>query len=224
MSRPSSKRSCTSALTTLVVLLVCGGCRSQVPATFASASEHPDEDRRPDGVAVDLTSEPPGPRIRADATDKVVTLVTPLSVKTAMTSVRGFFAALRAEDITALLQAVDSAALVYDTKIGAKRSVVSLSSLWRQRFRQHVYQELATRLIYREADVRTYRGDQLAMLPVSVRYLPLLQPSPTDVVLRVPIVTHSIDNRRVFGDELIFWLRRESDRFVIYRVAEDVPL
>ena len=28
---------------------------------------------------------------------------------------------------------------------------------------------------------------------------------------------------RIFGESLTFWLRRDEDRYVIYRIAEDVP-
>ncbi len=201
------------------------GCETQVPATFPTAAEHSDDERRPDGIAVDLTSEPPGPKALGHTEDKILTLETPLGVDVALSTVRGFFDSLETEDISTMLQFVESGAMLHDTSPRTNRPVHNVTALWRQRFRKHEYHLLATRLVYREGDITTYRGDQLEMLPISVRYLtPPVHTEPTDIVLRVPIVTHRIKSRRVFGDELFFWLRRVDDKLTIYRVAEDVPL
>ena len=46
----------------------------------------------------------------------------------------------------------------------------------------------------------------------------------TDVVIRLPILTSHAGSDRLFGDEMIFWLRRDGDRYKIYRVLEDFQL
>src|SRR6185503_3292684 len=103
----------------------------------------------------------------------------------------------------------------------AQIRVFDAAAVWRQRFMKQEFQELASELVYREGDVITYHGDQIESLPLAVRYLvPTVQPLPTDLVLEVPIATTSIKNERLLGDELFFWLRREGDRYVIYRMAE----
>ena len=45
-----------------------------------------------------------------------------------------------------------------------------------------------------------------------------------DVVIRLPILTPRIGQDRLFGEEMIFWLRRDNDRYRIYRILEDFQL
>ena len=45
-----------------------------------------------------------------------------------------------------------------------------------------------------------------------------------DVVIRAPIITTHAGADRLFGDEIIFWLRRDGDRYKIYRILEDFQL
>ena len=74
--------------------------------------------------------------------------------------------------------------------------------------------------------MKTFRGEELEALPLNVRYLPAVRAEPaqpTDLVLQVPITTHTIKNERLLGDELFFWLRRDGSRYVIYRMAEAIP-
>lgn len=209
----------------VLVISVLAACDTHVPATFPTAAQHPEGERQPDGIAVDLTSEPPAATIEARSEDKVVTLQTPLSIDVAMATVRAFFLSMEAEDIGEMAKVVESGALLHDLSVGAARPIHNVTALWRQRFGTHDFQQLSTRLLYREGDITVFRGPQLEVLPVAVRYLsPSVAAEPTDVVLRVPVVTHTIDSRRVLGDEVFFWLRRTDDTFTIYRMAEDVPL
>ena len=43
-------------------------------------------------------------------------------------------------------------------------------------------------------------------------------------MVRVPILTTHVGAERLFGDEILLWLRRDGDRFRIYRVQEDFQL
>ena len=54
--------------------------------------------------------------------------------------------------------------------------------------------------------------------------VPIPTLGPTDVLIRVPIATSHVGSDRLFGDEIIFWLRREGDRYKIYRTLEDFQL
>lgn len=205
------------------------GCDPLGSADFPTASKLPDDERRPDGIAVDLASDPPATQDRADSQDELVALRAPLGVDAAHETLRMFFDAMVGEDIAAISGVTDPNAQVQDLRVIGTASPSptnhGLSTLWRQRFRKREYQRLASQLLYREADVTTYRSADLDALPINVRYLPeITPPEPTDVVMRVPITSHTLNNERLLGDELFFWLRREGSRYVIYRMAEDIPL
>jgi hypothetical protein len=201
------------------------GCTEQVSASFPSASKLPEDERRPDGVAVDLTSEPPGMVDQADSDTGVITLRQPLDLAVAMAVLKTFFDSIVAEDINGMSNVVDGNALLQSTDLTTAPQYNIVTQVWRQRFYDHEFGELGSALIYREADVISYRGAELDRLPLAVRYLQATPPpSPTDLVLQVPIVTHSIKTERLLGVELYFWLRRDGDRYIIYRMAEDMPL
>jgi hypothetical protein len=205
-----------------LLLMGCGGTEA---AHFPTASSLPDDERRPDGIAVDLTSAPPSASDSASSNDSIVTLRTPLSSNAAQETVRQFFEAITAEDISQMSRVVQSSAIAQDMRVKQRNTRThGVTALWRQRFRKREYQLLSSRVVYREGDVMTYRGAELDSLPLEVRYLPNTEPShPTDLVLHVPIATHTIKNERLLGDDLFFWLRRVDDRYVIYRMAEDIP-
>ena len=154
----------------------------------------------------------------------MVTLQAPLSVEAAHDTVSRFFDAVTREDITAMSAIVRFSAIVQDTGGGSGPRSHAALTLWRQRFAKREHQPLASRTVYRRGDVTTFRGESLDSLPLEVRHLdPMDATAPSDVVLRVPISTTAIQNERLFGDELFFWLRREGDHYQIYRMAEDIP-
>ncbi len=213
----------------LLAALLTTACGPLGSADFPTQSALPDEERRPDGIAVDLASDPPPTRDRAESADELVALRAPLGVDAAHETLRVFFEAMVSEDIAAMSAVLEANAQVQDLRvIGTALPAPTshgIANLWRQRFRKREYQRFASQLLYREADVITYRSGDLDALPVNVRYLPeIAAPEATDVVLRVPIITHTLNNERMLGDELFFWLRRDGSRYVIYRMAEDIPL
>lgn len=183
---------------------------------------------------MDLTSSPPPTSDRAWSTDGVVTLRTPLGVDDARDAVRRFFDAIVGEDITSVTNlgswhpvegdpALDTATVEL---VGARdqKSEQNLTTLWRERFRKHDYAMLSERAVYRDADMRAFRAFQQDALPVAARYATSAraQIDESDIILQVPIVTHSIKNERLLPDQVFFWLRRDLDRYVIYRVLERV--
>ncbi|MBW2459506.1 MAG: hypothetical protein JRI68_33745, partial [Deltaproteobacteria bacterium] len=162
---------------------------------------------------------------RAATDEDIVTLRTPLGTQVALQTVRTFFEAVIGEDVSALSIIVRPNAMNEDTRSGSRRRSLSIINMWSERFRTREYQKLATRLVYRDADVMIYRSDQLAALPLAAR----LRTSTTaaggsnDLVLRVPIITHTVKNERLLGDEVFLWLERREDSFVIAQTAEGVP-
>ncbi|HHH29855.1 MAG TPA: hypothetical protein ENK57_16125 [Polyangiaceae bacterium] len=200
------------------------GCDRRGAGEFPTRSAHADDDRRAAGIAVDLTSPPPTPRDRAETKEAIVALRTPLGLEAAHETVDRFFDAVFSEDIAALAELVQDETQVQDTRANASAKAHPAASLWRQRFQKREYQALAGALVYRATDVATYRGDQTDELPLDVRYLSSGDDVlPNDVVLHVPIITHSLRSERLFGDDIFFWLRRRGSRYVIYRMAEEVP-
>jgi len=208
-----------------ITLASLGACTEHAPARFPTASELPDDERRPAGIAVDLTSDPPPYQDRAEANDDIVTLRSPLGTQVAFETVRLFFEAMVSEDVSAMSLLIRSNGINEDTRTGSKRRSTAITNMWRERFRKREYQQLATRSIYREADVTTYRSDQLGALPLAVRLRTSTtqQQAANDLVLRIPILTHTVKNERLLGDEIFFWLERRGDSFVIARTAEHVP-
>ena len=55
-------------------------CTRTVAAEFSTASTLPDKDPRPDGIAIDLSSEPPAARDQATVREEIVTLRAPWAI------------------------------------------------------------------------------------------------------------------------------------------------
>jgi len=209
-----------------VGLLVAGplACQPTGATSFPTQSQHDDDERRAAGIAVDLASPPPPSRDRADSGDPIVALRAPLGLAAAHETIRHFFDAVYAEDIAAMSELLAPEAQVQDTRSGPNAKAHPATTLWRQRFQKRDYPALSGQLVYRDIDVGTYRGDQLDALPLAVRYLSANdEVRANDLVLHVPIITHSLRSERFFGDEIFFWLQRRGSRYVIYRMAERVP-
>jgi hypothetical protein len=182
-------------------------------------------ERRPSGVAVDLSAEPTRVDDRASADDGTVSLRAPLSKRVAYATVQAYFDAIVREDLPGLLVLVREGAQVEDTGASGTRTVHPIATMWRERFNKRDHHELAQALVYREADIVTFRSEEIDGLPVAVRFaLPFSDMEPGDLVLQVPIVTPMVRSERYLGSEMYFWLRREEGRYLIVRIAEDLPL
>lgn len=189
---------------------------------FATAGSLETARRRPDGVAVDPTGEPPRARERAEASERLVTLRTPLGADRAVDTVSELFRKIVIEDSDGLEALFTREATAGNGNGGT--SATPLAVLWwQQRFRRLDYTKLAGEPIFREAEVEIYRAeDEVDALPHPAIRLEAL--GETDVVIRLPILTSHAGADRLFGGEMIFWLRREGDRYKIYRVIEDFHL
>jgi hypothetical protein len=215
---PSSR---TSSLSLLAAFLVsaCGGAGSLGPADGEKIR------RRPDGVAIDPISAPPPARDRATVGEGLVTLRTPLGVDRALATVDELFRKIVLEDAEGLeaLFAPQAVSVTNAPPGGGSPGSTNALPLWQGRFRRLDYTKLAGEPLYREAEIQVFRPDDtLDALPhTSVRPESLGE---NDVVLRVPVLTTRIGAERLFGDELVLWMRRDGDRYRIYRVLEDFQL
>lgn len=216
-----SSRSSRAALATLAALAFVAGCAG------ASAA-YPDAEkarRRPDGVAIDPISAPPPARSQASTAEGLVTLRTPLGIDRAVATVEELFRKAVVEDGDGLdaLFTRDAVSVTSAPSNGGQSQSPSALLLWQQRFRKLDYTKLAGEPIYREEELTVSRaddgGDSLAHPGVRLEDL-----GEGDVVVRVPILTTHIGAERLFGDEILLWLRRDGDRFRIYRVQEDFQL
>jgi len=202
--------------------LLAAACSSSAPRgpTFATLTELPDEPRRPDGVVVDPSPLLPAP---ADATDKgdgIVALKPPLPDRAARATVAAFLRAVVGENVEALSELVTNDA----TAAARGRSgAPALLDHWRARLRHFRYRVLANEVLYQEADIELYRYEDLET-PLPGRPLRPPEMAPSDVLLRVPILVVRSGSERVFGDDILFHLRRDKDRYAIRQLVEDFQL
>jgi hypothetical protein len=222
MIRPSSKSSGfrTISVSAVAALLVACGSRPSRGPGFATATELPEGPRRPDGVVVDPSPELPAAREVADPGAALVALKPPLPDKAARSVVGAFFRAIVTEDLEALGDLVTSDANAPSKTRGGAPGMIDH---WRGRMRHFRYKALASEVLYQEADVEFYRYDDLETA------VPGRPPRPpdmlrSDVLLRVPMLVVRAGSDRVFGDEIVFLLRRDKDRFRIRQLVEDFQI
>jgi hypothetical protein len=197
-------------------------------STLGPISDLDNARRKPDGVAVDPQSLPPTARDSADAALGVMTLRTPLGVDRALVAVEELFRRIVLEDAEGMERLfVGDAVAVTGWHPGAETQ--KAVAWWANRFRKLDYGKLAGETIYRPAELQIVRGSDA----VDAALHAVIQPpaavhtdalDPNDVVLRVPILTARVGVERLLGDEMILWLRRDGDRFRIYRLLEDFQL
>jgi hypothetical protein len=167
-------------------------------------------------------SAPPAPRDRASAADGLVTLRTPLGVDRAVAVVEELFRKVVLEDGDGL-DALFTRDPIATTGAPSGGPTQSALLFWQGRFRKLDYTKLAGEPIYREAELQIFRADDtLDALPHPAVHPETLVEG--DVVVRVPILTTRVGAERLFGDEMILWMRRDGDRFRIYRALEDFQL
>jgi hypothetical protein len=212
-----------ATLATALLVSAFAGCGGVSPATFPTVSGLPDDRRRPDGVAIDPASAPPPAIDRAAAGDALVTLRAPLGVDLAVSTVAEFFKRVVIEDAEGLGQLLARDALAIVPSAGGQGQAPNPGLWWEQRFRRLDYGKLAGEPIYRESELEIYRAEDALEAPPH----PAIQTQTLDdddVLVRVPIVTARVGADRLLGDQVLFWLRRDGTRFMIYRLLEDFQL
>jgi hypothetical protein len=201
-----------------VLLVAC------TPSEFPVAADIDGGTRRPDGVAIDPALELPDPRHRGGSDQGLLTLRAPLGPDVALGTVAALFKRIVREDVESLGPLFTREVHVVNGSGTSAQQTSAAAAWWEPRFKKLDYGRLAGELIYRESDVELYRGDdELIQAPAAVlRTADTLEE--TDVVVRVPILTPRVGADRLLGDEMILWLRRDGDRYKIYRVVEDFQL
>jgi hypothetical protein len=198
----------------LVACVASSGCLGGV----RSASELPEGPRRPDGVAVDPATAQPAARGAAEAREGLVTLKTPLGTDRALATVDEVFRRIVAKERDELAQLFTRDATVVNPS-GSGQTMNALN-WWTQRFNKLDYQKLAGEPVFRVAEAEVVRGEG-ALDAASTPAMRADALGDDDVVIRAPILTTHVGAERFFGDEIIFWLRRDGDRYKIYKMLED---
>jgi hypothetical protein len=198
--------------------VACGPRAGQGPG-FATATDLPDVPRRPDGVVVDPSSELPIVEDTADVASAIVALKPPLPGKAARIVVAAFFHAITGEDLDALSDLLTPDA---NAPSRSRSGSTTMVDHWRARMRHFHYRTLANDTLYQDADIELYRFDDLETLAAG---RPLRPPEMTrsDLLVRVPMLVVRAGDR-VFGDEIVFVLRRDKERFRIRQILEDFQL
>lgn len=216
MIRPSSP--CDPKLWLIAAFVALGCARSSSPR-FATGTELSSGPRRAPAVVVDPATELPPPAPRADSEQGVALLRAPPDPEAARDVVKSFFRAV-AEGSTSELERL----LREETWVqaGAMTGRQRALSFWQMRLSRLDYTSLAGTSIYRDGDLETYR----------VADLPKLRPprtlaisgGPDDVIVRVPISSPRSGKTRLFGDEIVFVLRPDGNKYAIVEMAEDFSL
>jgi hypothetical protein len=194
-------------------------CQIERPASFATASALPSGPRKPDGVAVDLQGAIPPAAARAETRAGLVALREPIDMSGAMQPVRQFFEAVAREDPAGI-----RAVLTFDAQAfmpsGPGSSGMRVEDSWDRRFQKFDYKATGPEPVYRETSIETYRfkdldeaeGDRPLRPPVMDQQ---------DVLIRVPVEIRRVGVDRVFGDEILFVVRRVEGSFRIRALIED---
>ncbi len=107
--------------------------------------------------------------------------------------------------------------------MGSMGQTPSAALFWEQRFRKFDYGKLAGEVVYREAELEIYRADDVLEAPPH-RAIRTESLNDNDVVIRAPVVTARSGQERLFGEEVVFWLRRDGERYKIFRLLEDFQI
>jgi hypothetical protein len=189
------------------------------PADFPTATEPESVERRPPGIALDLSADLPPPESRSPSSKTLVVLSPPPDLRGARGIIDAFFRAVTDESLNELSELFEGRSRLWS---GRRSRRESLQAVWGRRIRELDYGVLKGRAIYREASLEIYRSDEALELRTE-RNLPL-SPREDELVARVRIVTPSPKGTRLFGDEVVFLLRRTDNGYKIGEMYEDFRL
>lgn len=152
--------------------------------------------------------------------DPVAVLRPPLPEKMALAVISSFFRSITTEDADKL-----AALLTVDATVTnrSRSGAASMLDYWRARMRRLAYRRVTAEAAYVPAQVEVYRYDDLTVARAGrpVRPPTMMR---SDLIARVPIATTRAGNDRLFGDEIVFLLRREQDNLRIREATEDFQL
>lgn len=203
----------------LIVGLSALGCARTTSPRFATATELESGPRRAAGVAVDPATELPSPSTRADSEQGAAVLRAPPDPEAARDVVKSFFRAVTQGSSSELEPLLREEAWV---QAGAMTGRQRALSFWQMRLSRLDYTSLAGSTIYRDSDLETYRVSDLPKLrpPRTLA----ISGSADDVIVRVPISSPRSGKTRLFGDEIVFVLRPDGNKYAIVEMAEDFSL
>lgn len=170
--------------------------------------------RRPDGVALDPPLEPPPARERADASEGLVTLRTPLGAEAARAVVTRFFQVVVNEDREGLRQLLSPTAIAYNPASNARENALVF---WSRRFDTLDYQLLTGGSLFSGDGVELYRADQWDRGALGD------DTEPSDMIAHVRVPPLGT-GRPLLGESITFQLRRVDNRFVIAKLTEEFSL
>jgi hypothetical protein len=194
-------------------------CKLERPGSFATASALPSGPRRPDGVAVDLQGSIPPAATRADTSLGLIALREPVDMSGALNSVRQFFLAISREDASAMRAVLTLDAQAYMPS-GPNNSGAKAEDAWERRFGKFDYKATGPEPVFRETAVEIYgyrdldeaEGDRPVRPPIMEQQ---------DALVRVPVEIRRVGTDRIFGDEIVFLVRRVDGVFRIRALYED---
>ncbi|MBX3182092.1 MAG: hypothetical protein KIT72_10450 [Polyangiaceae bacterium] len=147
----------------------------------------------------------PPPRLDADTQEGVVTLIAPPSLEQARSTVRRFFRAVVNESEQGILE-----------EMAPSRSHETFSR-WRRRFATLDYDALQGVTLFQDSDLTITRGGELSAQGSALGL------SPDFVVIVVKPRVTKVGTSRLFGDELVFYLQSDTERYRITNIQEDFP-
>ncbi|HKO47462.1 MAG TPA: hypothetical protein VJV79_07055 [Polyangiaceae bacterium] len=203
----------------LAALALCLSCAAGPSAPAAPSAERPGSPtpRRAPGVA-ELRSEVlPDPKRVGNSRDQWLVLRAPAASGLAREAVREFLRATVNEALERLDPLLAPQAFV-ETGSGKQPA----RAFWQSRFTVLDYTELRGQLLFREADLETFRAEDLARLPAA-RKLPI-ELAADEIAIRVPIRVSWAGRPRLFGAELLFRLQPTGTRYEIAEISEDFRL
>jgi hypothetical protein len=95
-------------------------------------------------------------------------------------------------------------------------------AFWQSRFTVLDYTELRGQLLFRDADLQTFRADDLARLPATRKLA--IELGADEIAVKVPIRVSWAGRPRLFGDELLFRLQPAGAGYEIAEITEDFRL
>ena len=204
-----------SSLAALALCLSCAGAPQAPAASTASAATV--APRRAPGVAELRSEVSPEPTRVGNSRDQWLVLRAPAASGLAREAVRDFLRAAVDEALERMEPLLTPQAFV---ETGAGRQAAR--AFWQSRFTVLDYTELRGQLLFREADLETFRAEDQARLPPARRFP--IELGADEIAVRVPIRVSWTGRARLFGDELFFRLQPAGTRYEIVGISEDFRL
>jgi|SRR6188768_511670 len=215
MSLGSNRSDARAFLGVLGLCLSCAGAQPAAGTSGASAASV--APRRAPGVPEQHSEVLPEPSLVGNTRDQWLVLRAPAASGLARETVRDFLRATVNEALERMDPLLAPQATV-DTGSGKQPA----RSFWQSRFSVLDYTELRGQLLFREADLETFRAEDLARLPTGRKFP--IELAADEIAVRVPIRLSWTGRARLFGDELLFRLQPTGTRYEIAEISEEFRL